>query len=273
MSESLSEKHSSNIRDFIYGEGVPDANDPAENYHEASKLHRDGLAWETPMIPPLTQSPELQRMSQRSSRRYSSRPFERISAISDIPEPLKDALYSRRSQQEFGGGELSSSDLAAVLQHSYGSYLHGDQPRRNTPSGGALYPLDIYIIPRTVEGLASRNVYFYDPFRCGYSQLDSDVILDLIGEALLLPEAVENASAFLVISASFWRSRFKYSQRALRFCCQEAGHLAQNLLTVATSLQLQTRLFGGFIDDEVNAVLPGHNGIDESALYVIALGA
>lgn len=88
-----------------------------------------------------------------------------------------------------------------------------------------------------------------------------------------MPDVAQNASAFVIISATFWRSRFKYSQRALRFCLMESGHVAQNILTVATSIDVQSRLFGGFMDNEVNKVLPDHNGVDDSTLYVVLLGA
>lgn len=275
MSSAAEESHSANLRDIIYNTGVPLISDPSEDYFEASKLTRDGLAWETPGIPPLLQSPELQKMSQRAARRYTSRPFMSLGEPERLPNGLDATLRSRRSCPEFGGEQLSLNSIHQILDHSYGAYSFdgGHQSRRNVPSGGALYPLDLFLVSRNVETLGSNDVYHFDPYRKGLAHIRSDVDFESFGEALLLPEIAKNASAFVLISATFWRSRFKYSQRALRFCLMESGHVAQNLITVATSIDVQSRVFGGFIDSEVNSILPDHNGVDDATLYVVLLGS
>jgi hypothetical protein blinB_13246 len=267
------QKHGSNIRELIHGGPVPGINDPAENYLQASKLTREGLAWETPMIPTLMESEDLQRTTMRSARRYDSRVFTSFKEVTEISKALKRALSQRRSTQQFKEKSLKLSVLASVLENSYGAYdVHGGQTRRNTPSGGALYPLDIFIVTRDVTGLTSENFYFFDPFRHGLTDMAQGIDLDSFRDALLLPDAIKEASAFIIISASIWRCRFKYAQRAYRFCCIESGHLAQNLLTVATDLGLGTRIFGGFIDNEIVSFLPDINGIDDVPMYIIALG-
>lgn len=275
MSSAAEESHSANLREIIYNTGVPDVFDPSEDYFEASKLTRDGLAWETPGIPPLLQSSELQKMSQRASRRYTSRPFASLGEPDSLPRGLDETLRSRRSCPEFGGGKLTLNEIHQILHHSYGAYSFDDghQTRRNVPSGGALYPLDLFLVSRNVETLGSNDLYHFDPYRKGLAHIRGDIDLDAFGKALLLPEVAGGASAFVIISATFWRSRFKYSQRALRFCLMESGHIAQNLITVATSIGAQSRVFGGFIDSEINAILSDHNGVDDASLYVVLLGA
>lgn len=272
MIEAAETAHSANLRDIIYNEGVPGVGDPAEEYFEASKLTTVGLAWETPGIPALLGSPELQRMSQRAARRYSSRPLLCFDEIQDPKADLLTALRNRRSTEMFDGTHISLAALAGVLEHSYGTYeVHG-QPRRNSPSGGALYPLDVFVVPQRVDHLTAGRMYHYDPFRHGLADLGGDVDLTAVHAATLRSEFSSDCAAFLIISASFWRSRFKYAQRALRFCLIESGHLAQNMLLVAEGLGLGSRLFGGFIDDAVNEILPGHNGVDDAALYVVEIG-
>lgn len=273
MTTAAEASHSANLREIVYNTGVPDVFDPSEDYFEASKLTRDGLAWETPGIPPLLQSPELQKMSTRSSRRYASRPFTQLGEPEDLPGGLGELLRQRRSCPEFGGGELSVDQVHRILHHSYGSYEHEHhQLRRNVPSGGALYPLDLYLVSRRVESLCTGSLHHFDPHRHGLAHLRDEVDLDALDRALLLPEVASRASAYLIISASFWRSRFKYAQRALRFCFMESGHVAQNVALTATSLDVQSRVFGGFIDAEVTDVLWDHNGVDDAPVYVVLLG-
>lgn len=121
MSSAAEASHSANLREIVYNTGVPSVFDPSEDYFEASKLTRDGLAWETPGIPPLLQSPELQKMSQRASRRYSSRPFTELGEAEELPNGLDTLLRSRRSCPQFGGGNLSIASIHQILQHSYGA--------------------------------------------------------------------------------------------------------------------------------------------------------
>lgn len=265
--------HSVNLRDVVYNEGVPSSDDPAETYFEASKLTTEGLAWETPGIAPLYASEELQMVSERAARRYLSRSFHPFESVNSLTASLSDSLNDRRSARDFGGGSLDLADLACVLEESYGvKHISGLGNRRNSPSGGALYPLDLFVVSKNVEGLPEGALRHFDPYRHGLADLGCVADIESIEKASLIPDVAQNASAFILISGMFWRSRFKYSQRALRFCLMEAGHVAQNLLLTSTGLGLKSRLFGGFIDDKINDALPDHNGVDDSVLYLVMLG-
>lgn len=268
---TVAEKHSANLRDIIYTTGVPSVGDPAEDYFEASKLTREGLPWETPGVPILLNSKELQVMSQRAARRYASRPFLPLGEAPPVPGEMHQVMRSRRSVRKFSGNELLLGNLNCMLYHSYGSYEWGHQKRRNLPSGGALYPLDLFVVSRHVEKLEHGAVYHFDPYRHGLAHMHSMVDFEALGKAVLLPEVAANASAFIIISGSFWRSRFKYGQRALRFVLQESGHACQNLLLTATALGMDSCTFGGFVDEEILHLLPDHNGVDDAPLYVIML--
>ncbi len=46
---------------------------------------------------------------------------------------------------------------------------------------------------------------------------------------------LDGAAALLVVSAVFWRSRFKYGLRGYRFALLEAGHAVQNAVLAATA--------------------------------------
>ena len=66
----------------------------------------------------------------------------------------------------------------------------------------------------------------------------------------------------------FWRSRFKYGDRAYRFTLLEAGHVGQNLVLAATALGLAAVPIGGFFDRRVDAFL-GIDGLHEASLYLL----
>ena len=68
--------------------------------------------------------------------------------------PLGRALLTRRSARSLVGGTMSLAELASILYHSYGitrdnKDTNYPRPFRAAPSGGALYPLEIFsMLPR-----------------------------------------------------------------------------------------------------------------------------
>ena len=80
---------------------------------------------------------------------------------------LQDAIVRRVSGREFNSEPVAFEDMAALLHYSYGvNRPKGDQKVarsfRNCPSGGGLFPLDVYFYANAVEQL-ERGVYHYDP--------------------------------------------------------------------------------------------------------------
>jgi SagB-type dehydrogenase family enzyme len=246
--------------------------DPIEDYHEASRIYRGCIDPRLSGRQLLETNLELRVSATRSVKRHPHLP-----AV-PLPDPelgratLAKALAARRSRRAFGDGPLACGQLASLLHAAYGvtgSLERTPQLLRTAPSGGALYPLELYVAAQRVEGL-DRALYHYDPLRHVLEHLASLPVLD---GACLTPyaEPVEACAAVVAITAMFWRSRFKYGARAYRFTLLEAGHVAQNLLLAAAALGLAALPLGGFYDREVDALL-GIDGIYEGSLYLLPIG-
>ncbi len=166
---------------------------------------------------------------------------------------------------------MSLEQLSALLEAGYGVTGHGpgDVRLRSVPSGGALYPLDLYVAAPAVSGLEER-LHHFDPLRSCLEVLGR-ADRSQLGALTPYPELVATASAVVFVTATFWRSRFKYGQRGYRFALLESGHVAQNVLLTATALGLASVPLGGFFDRQVNELL-GVDGLHEAALYVIPVG-
>lgn len=82
---------------------------------------------------------------------------------------------------------------------------------------------------------------------------------------------VEKSNAVVILSSIFGRSAVKYSDRALRYCYIEAGHLAQNIYLLATSMEMACCAIGGFLDRDISEILDVDPKV-ESPLYMIAIG-
>jgi len=255
----------------VYGDGPPATDDPAELFHEASRFYPDVVDTSAVGGALLVQSPELQASARRAVRRRTGLPPVPLPEAEPARASLDTLVAARRSTRGYADTPLRLAQLSTLLEASYGvTDAVGPQPFRAVPSGGALYPLELYLAAQRVESLGPA-LYHFDPLRAALERirpLGNDELAGLTPyDELLVPSA-----AVAMITAVFWRSRFKYGSRAYRFALLEAGHLAQNFLLAATALELAACPVGGFFDRRVDAFL-GIDGLYEAALYLLPVGA
>ncbi len=264
------ERHATNLVDVVYGNERLTYDDPTENWFEATKVYRASMAWDAPGVSRLTRSPALQMIATRAGKRFDDLPTVPLPAPLTPTMNLQEAADQRRSVHRFTGQEISFPQLSTLLDFSYGVTHRPEGLRRRVPSGGALYPIDIYVFASHVTDL-EHGVYHYDPYRTCLAHL-GDFADERLSSALLQEEMVSTSSATVVLSASFWRNRFKYGPRSGRFVFLDAGHIMQNLSLIAPAIDLGGRPFGGFIDDELSELIGYHNGVDTAPLYAFVAG-
>jgi SagB-type dehydrogenase family enzyme len=261
----------------IYGSDEVPLDDPAAQYHEASKLYpafgarmtRGGL---------LASDFELQASSARSVRRHAHLPAESLPQPEPAVMSLGEAIEARRSERDFARDPIASSELAGLLHAAYGRthQLLDDEPAgigpqlRTVPSGGALFPLELYVCAWRVDGL-TPGLYHFDPLRRVLECVSVDDLADAVAAAAIYPEPTTRCAALLLVTGVFWRTRFKYGLRGYRFALLEAGHVVQNVLLVATAYGLASLPLAGFYDARLESVL-GVDGVEESVLYAVAVG-
>jgi SagB-type dehydrogenase family enzyme len=253
---------------LVYGETIP-LNDPAEVFHEASRLYPNVAPSRVQTMVALATSPELQETTMRASRTHDHRFGIELPRPSLPRRRLRDVLADRRSQLPTARRQVSLEDLATVLATAYAAAPRDGFPRRPVPSGGALYPLELYALPLDVPGLGP-SAFHYHPFRHRLEPLRPFRPTEL-AQALVDPTLTERSALLVVVTAMFWRARFKYGLRGYRFALLEAGHVAQNLVLAATSLGLPSLPLGGWYDRRVDTLV-GADGLDESAVYVVCIG-
>ena len=240
-----------------------------ELYHENSKLS------------PYQEFPDADAVVRVMREMYPSLANPALPAIA-LPPPVLErgmdlgaAIGNRRSARMMTPDTLGMEDLSSLLFAAYGINRRNDgtnfpRPFRTVPSGGALYPLEIYVhTTRLTDGPC--GLLHYDPEQHTIRQVDADRT-DALAAALVEPDNVRNATALFIITALFDRSVFKYGNRGYRFILLEAGHVAQNLNLMAASLGRPMLNIGGFRDREVDRVLE-LNGLGHSTLYLSALSA
>jgi SagB-type dehydrogenase family enzyme len=257
----------------VYGDRAVPLEDPAEAYHEASKLYSSMVARQVSGSIRLAASPELQISARRAVKRHVNRPAFLLPPPIEPEARFTDVLRARRSERTFGAEPITLAELATVLDAAYGSTTAGadEQALRTVPSGGALYPLELYAVVARVEGVEA-GLYHLDPISRALEALrPGSSLLEALVAASVYPEIVESSAVTLLVTGMFWRSRFKYGLRGYRFALLEAGHLAQNALLACSALELAAIPLGGFYDRAVDELL-SIDGVNESILYLVCLG-
>jgi SagB-type dehydrogenase family enzyme len=212
----------------------------------------------------------------RTVKTYRDRPrVDLPPARTPIATALESRMRARRSARRFSGGELSLEALATVLRCAYGpsdENLDTNYPRpfRVIPSGGALYPLEVYVVATRVSGLPA-GLYHYGCETGELAHLTSDRVDDRFAACMVQRNLFCEAAAAILISAIFFRSTFKYGDRGYRFVLIEAGHVGQNVLLAAGDLGLAAVPVGGYLDRLLDAELE-LDGIQESVVYALLLG-
>ncbi|MCL1877714.1 MAG: SagB/ThcOx family dehydrogenase [Defluviitaleaceae bacterium] len=197
-----------------------------------------------------------------------------------LPEPRTDsnmsveqALAQRRSRRNFQDKALSAEQLSQILWATYGiTEPRPDAPRgglRTTPSAGALFPLEIYVVIGNVEGI-EPGVYRYISEENKIVQVISGDVRSSLAAAALGQRSVQNAPAILAISADFEIMLPRYGERGIMYIYIEVGHSAQNVYLQAEALGLGTVAVGAFIDDQVAEVL--NLPENETPLYLMPFG-
>ncbi|MGH7334220.1 MAG: SagB/ThcOx family dehydrogenase [Candidatus Rokuibacteriota bacterium] len=187
---------------------------------------------------------------------------------------LADAIVRRASDRRLNGA-VGLPAVAAMLELGYGVTRYADPatarlPRRAVPSGGALYPLETYVLAATIDGL-EPGIYHFDVFGRGLERLAGEGLADQIRTCFLDDDIASGAAATIVVTAVLQRLRFKYGDLAYRLALLEAGHVGQNVCLVATALGLGVCPLAGYVDDALHDLL-GLDGVEEAVVYALAVG-
>lgn len=189
---------------------------------------------------------------------------------------IDELAAERRSVRAFRDTPLSLAHLAAVLRAGYRAITPDrDDPsqtflRRPVPSAGGLYPLEVYLLVRNVEGLA-KGIYHYDVMADDLEVLADGPWEEAASKAFYTWDFIADAPVVLCIGAVFERNQAKYGPRGYRYTLLEAGHVTQNLCLTATELTLSSLCLGGYSDRALNTML-SLNGEDEAIIYTVAIG-
>lgn len=140
--------------------------------------------------------------------------------------------------------------------------------RRFAPSGGGLYPNEIYVYLK-IDGV-SPGLYHYDVAHHRLVLLREGNFDSYIARALGYRCDVSSCFGTVFVSTMFWKNYFKYNNFAYRLQGLDAGVLLGQLLEVSKRLGWESGVYYQYLDRAVNHLL-GLSEKEESVYAVIPL--
>lgn len=259
-----------------FSEQKADIDDLAEIFHENTKYWPSTLAASTVDVLGFLHAPHL---INRAARGYNDFPSAGAVALARcVPsgKPFEEVMRARASTRVCADAPVECNVLGGVLDVACRATRIGRTEGgakiyfRSYPSGGALYPVEIYLVALNVSGLPG-GIYHYNPRAHVLAPVREALAPAEFRAALTTPAENENAAAAIILTSVLQRSTAKYGVRGYRFALLEAGHCGQNLCLAAEAAGLSTCLCGGYFDDRL-AALCGADGVNEAVVSLMFLG-
>ena len=171
--------------------------------------------------------------------------FYRRFKISDYPEIAELELIGK---------------IAYEVKYTTGSYF-----LRTVPSAGALYPIEVYLHIRGIKGVLS-GLYHYEPVD-GMMTLVYEYIDD--GIEVVFEDGMKRDGVIAFITSVYFRSSWKYGNRAIRYILLDSGHMAANVDACLHLHEKKSALVFDF-DKELFNTLMGFEGDEMVTLAIDA---
>ncbi len=213
----------------------------AQHYHERTKYDPQTIASKSKGLDWAKQPVPFKEYKIGST--FDLKPYiqEKPEAFADNPEAQ---WWQRLSRLLF-----CSYGLTARMP-SMGSAVY----LRAAPSAGGLYPAELYVVSRGTP-LLPPGLYNY---QCRSHSLmlywESDV-WQALQEACFWHPALESTQLAIIITTVFYRSAWRYEDRAYRRIFLDTGHLLGNIELASSVTDYRPHLIGGFVDEAINELL------------------
>ena len=206
-------------------------------YHEFTKYDPDTIA---------SQSRQLDWSQQPQP--YKTYPFGQRLELKPHLSPEKAGDINNRYLQR----------ISRLMQLSYGvtAVMPGDRPIyfRTAPSAGGLYPAELYLLSRGNEALKA-GIYNFQPIDRSLLRFWDECKWEELSSACFNHPQFESASIVLLVTAVFFRSAWRYEDRAYRRLCLDSGHLLGNIELAANMTGFRAASIGEFHDETIERLL------------------
>ncbi|MBE9178413.1 SagB/ThcOx family dehydrogenase [Oculatella sp. LEGE 06141] len=140
---------------------------------------------------------------------------------------------------------------------------------RASPSAGGLYPAEVYLISRGTP-LLPAGLYHYQPQAHALLRFWDDEVWSALQSACFWHPSLDHTQLAIATTAIFFRSAWRYQDRAYRRIFLDTGHLLGNIELACAISDYRPHLIGGFVDTALNKLLY-LDSTQEGSIAVVAL--
>ena len=200
-------------------------------------------------------------------KEYPRFPIIKLSRFEENDSELETLLEMRESTRTFSNKPINLKDISKILRSCRIVNPNRDPEKRTYPSGGARFPVELYLISYNIKNL-NPGAYHYNIKKEALELLLKKDLKNRRRE--FISPYLENPATTIVFTSVLARSEVKYGLRAYPYSLIEAGHMGQNIHLACAELGLGSCSVSGFVDDSVKEVLDLTE--DEIPIYTISLG-
>ena len=210
---------------------------------------------------------------------FSSFKLSKPQEIDQHKLTLKEVLEKRKTIRIYSNKRMSADDLSYFLYHSarIKNIFHskeGTLTERPYPSGGARYPLEIYVANNRIIDI-QKGVHYYDPLKHRLILLNKNNRYQRKFNRFLLdvqhPLMDRKPDVIFIITAVFARAMWKYEKLGMSLILSDLGCLYQTMYLLATEMKLAPCPIGKTEEDLVKNWL-NLNWFEESHVGTFMLG-
>jgi SagB-type dehydrogenase family enzyme len=268
---------------------VGDFDGIAELYHENTKLfwNRRQHLYASQEDSGFNFSIDERQKMQRAFKVYELAPQIKLPSLKTLPvldANFQETIEKRRTARHFTPIDPDLTQLSRLFNLTYGitggvldKEARSIQFFRATPSGGGLYPLELYAAPLRPLSAMPEGLYHFNVKDNALEKIGTGNLFDRFYDLLMTQQpgfmrhVLGEGSLLVIFSAVFSRTLGKYGQRGYRYVLYEAGHAMQNLQLTAAALGYQGFMSAAFDDDDLSDLL-GLHGVEEAPLYYAIIG-
>ena len=200
-------------------------------------------------------------------KEYPRFPSIKLPEIDRKDSEYESLLSLRESTRVFSDIPICLEEVSKVLGSCRIVDINRDPEKRTYPSGGARFPVEVYLAVYNVKEL-EKGAYHYNMVN---GTLEYILDRDLVKEKRdLISPFLENPAATVLFTSVIPRAEVKYGLRAYPYSLIEAGHMAQNIQLACAEIGLGACSVSGIVDEVVKEVLDLTD--DEIPIYSTSFG-
>ena len=228
----------------------------AQHYHERTKYYPETIAAKSKVLD--WENQPLPYKEYKVGANIDLKPYLKENPTGFTDEP--DRTLWRVSQLLF-----CSYGLTARMPTLMGPPMY----LRSAPSAGGLYPAEVYLVCRGTPALPT-GLYNYQCRTHSLVHFWESEVWSVLQDACYWHPALASTDIAIVITAVFYRSVWRYEDRAYRRIFLDTGHILGNIELASAFTDYRPHLIGGFSDEMVNDLLYLDSD-NEAAIAVIPI--